>query len=145
MVILGISQISHVSREGWLLKVHSEQDHFPSSEEPPDKEVEFKELELLLVDGWVWLGMLQETETGRRFNHSNQYQITLNSIIRYKKAQMQSHEFVGQIYEYCLISIMKIGEHHFLKPIWINITRCFYLIILTNWKIQIKLENALLA
>jgi len=70
MVILGISQISHVSREGWLLKVHSEQDHLPSSDEPPDKEVEFNEFGLLLVDGWVGFGKLQETETGRRFIRS---------------------------------------------------------------------------
>jgi len=63
MVILGISQISQVSRDGWLLKVHSEHDHFPSSEEPADKEVKLIELELLLVNGWVGLGILQETET----------------------------------------------------------------------------------
>ena len=30
MVILGISQISQVAREGWLAKVHSEQFHLPT-------------------------------------------------------------------------------------------------------------------
>jgi len=30
IVILGISQISQVAREGWLAKVHSEQFHLPT-------------------------------------------------------------------------------------------------------------------
>ena len=62
MVILGISHISQVSKEGWLLKVHSEQDHFPSSEEFPDNSEELREFVLLLVDGWVGWGKLQDTE-----------------------------------------------------------------------------------
>ena len=61
-MILGISQISQVSKEGWLLKVHSEQDHFPSSEDVPDKSKELREL--WLVEGGLGLGKLQDTEKG---------------------------------------------------------------------------------
>ena len=49
--MLGISQISQNSREGWFSKVHSEQDHFQSeSWVSLSRELVTRELELLVLE-----------------------------------------------------------------------------------------------
>ena len=47
MVILGISQISQVAREGWLAKVHYEQFHLKSA-----SELEFL-IRVSVDEGWL--------------------------------------------------------------------------------------------
>ena len=59
MVILGISQISQVAREGWLAKVHSEQFHLRSA-----SELEFL-IRVSVNEGWL-------SSAGRVREHSEQ-------------------------------------------------------------------------
>ena len=69
-----------MSNDGWLLKVHSEQDHLPSS----DREVELRELELLLVEGLGWKDALGDTEI-RRLSYQICLELALIVLDKCKK------------------------------------------------------------